>query len=54
MTDPFERLHEITQERDMLTNEWVQEIRALRALGFSTRAIAQAAGVSHTTVWERS
>lgn len=54
MSDPFNRLRELARARDKATHEWVKEIRALRALGFSVRAIAEAAGVSHDTVWRRS
>jgi transposase-like protein len=54
MLDPFERLRSLSKSRHELTHEWLSEIKALRALGFSVRAIAQAAGVSHNTVFRRS
>jgi hypothetical protein len=52
MTDPFAKLRRLAANRDKARHEWLTEIKALRAAGFSVRAIAGAAGVSHDTVWK--
>jgi hypothetical protein len=54
MEDPFATIRMLSDKRHQLTYEWVQEMKALRAAGYSVRAIAQVAGVSHDTVWKRS
>ena len=54
MTDPFAKIRDLSAARQKLTYEWVQEMKALRAAGYSVRAIAQVAGVSHDTVWKRA
>ena len=53
MSDPFAALRKATLAREHAEYEWLQEIHALRALGFSTRAIASVAGVSHDAIWRR-
>lgn len=50
--DPFAKMRLLTSKKKDATDEWRFEIRNLRAAGFSTRAIAAAAGVSHDTVWK--
>ena len=50
-SDPFQPLRRATLARERAEYEWYREVEQLRALGFSVRAIAQAAGVSHDTVW---
>jgi hypothetical protein len=52
--DPFEKMRRLARSRQTVTNEWVQEMKALRAAGFSVRTIAEAAMVSHDTVWKKS
>jgi hypothetical protein len=54
MEDPFATIKMLAYKRNQVTNDWVQEIKALRAAGYSVRAIAEVAGVSHDTVWKRS
>ena len=54
MTDPFVKLRQLAYDRSNVDWAFREEIAALRAAGFSTRAIAQAAGVSHDTVWRWS
>jgi transposase-like protein len=54
MSDPFAKMREVSKKRDKVTYEWVQEMKALRAAGYSVRTIAEVAGVSHDTVWKRS
>ena len=49
--DPFDFIRRLTARREQAEYEWQREVSALRSLGFSTRAIAQAAGVSHDTIW---
>lgn len=53
MTDPFAPLRRTTAAREHAEYEWNREIIALHALGFSTRAIAEVAGVSHDSIWRR-
>lgn len=50
--DPFEGLRDAALVRAQATERWRKEVRAARAMGFSLRAIAEAAGVSHDTVWK--
>ena len=50
--DPFEGLRAAAQDRLTADQRWREEVRAVRALGFSLRVIAEAAGVSHDTVWK--
>lgn len=54
MSDPFEKIRKLSQAKTDVTHEWVQEMKTLRAAGYSVRAIAQVAGVSHDTVWKRA
>ena len=51
--DPFDRLRTLTAKKRQASAEWHEELKALRAAGFSVRAIASAAGVSHDTVWKK-
>jgi lambda repressor-like predicted transcriptional regulator len=53
MSDPFDKIRKLAAKRDEIKHEWSQEVKALHAAGFSLRAIASAAGVSHDTVWKR-
>ena len=53
MEDPFATIKLLAHKRDQVKHEWSQEVKALHAAGFSLRAIASAAGVSHDTVWKR-
>ena len=51
MTDPFSKLRTAARERERAHHEWQQEVKAAHAAGFSLRAVAEIAGVSHDTVW---
>ena len=51
MTDPFQKVRELASRRSAADWSLREEIVQLRAAGFSLRAIGQAAGVSHDTVW---
>jgi hypothetical protein len=51
MTDPFSKLRKAAREREKAHHEWQQEVKAAHAAGFSLRAVAEIAGVSHDTVW---
>ena len=50
--DPFEKVRTLTMRRENASEAWREEVRYLKACGFSTRAIAQVAGVSHDTIWK--
>ena len=52
MTDPFDVIRRLADERSDADWRWRCEVLNLKAAGFSTRAIAQAAGVSHDTIWK--
>jgi transposase-like protein len=43
----------LAAKREQVQNDWSQEVKALHAAGYSLRAIAEVAGVSHDTVWKR-
>lgn len=53
MSDPFATIRELARQRRMLQHEWSDEVKQLHAAGYSLRAIAEAAGVSHDTVYRR-
>ena len=50
--DPFDTIRKLTDQREDADWAWRSEVLNLKAAGFSTRAIAQVAGVSHDTVWK--
>jgi len=52
MDDPFGKIRTLTMRREQVQDEWRFEVLNLKAAGFSLRAIAQAAGVSHDTIWK--
>lgn len=52
MTDPFDKIRLLTLRRESASDNWREELLLLRAAGWSTRAIAEVAGVSHETVWK--
>ena len=52
MSDPFENIRALTDRREQADWAWRCEVMNLRAAGYSTRAIAQVAGVSHDTIWK--
>jgi lambda repressor-like predicted transcriptional regulator len=43
----------LAAKREQVQHDWSQEVKALHAAGYSLRAIAEVAGVSHDTVWKR-
>ena len=53
MSDPFEGLRKAAKKREQAKHEWEQEVKAAHAAGFSLRAVAEAAGVSHDTIWKQ-
>lgn len=53
MSDPFTEIRMLAKKRQDVQHEWSQEIKHLHAAGYSLRAIAEAAGVSHDTVWKK-
>ena len=52
MEDPFYTIRKLTDQREDADWAWRSEVLNLKAAGFSTRAIAQVAGVSHDTIWK--
>lgn len=52
MGDPFGKIRQLTMRREQALDEWRTEVLYLKAAGFSTRAIADVAGVSHDTIWK--
>jgi hypothetical protein len=52
MSDPFTELRIAAKQREACQQTWEFEVRAARAAGYSLRAIADVAGVSHDTVWK--
>ena len=53
MSDPFSTIRDLAAQRQALQHEWSTEVKQLHAAGYSLRAIAEAAGVSHDSVWRR-
>lgn len=53
MNDPFETLRNLSSSHRQAHAEFWSEIRALRAAGYSYRAIADVAGMSHNTVYRQ-
>ena len=53
MSDPFSKIRDLAAQREQVKHEWSQEVKALHAAGYSLRTIADAAGVSHDTIWKR-
>jgi len=54
MSDPFADLRRYADLREVAGDQLRDEIRALRAAGYSVRAIAQAANVAPDTAWRWS
>lgn len=52
MTDEFTALRKATEAKKKAQLAWEAEIVRMRKDGWSTRALADPAGVSHMTVWE--
>ena len=50
--DEFAALREFTRRKQKAQQDWENEVIRLRGNGWSTRALANPAGVSHMTVWE--
>lgn len=50
--DEFSTLRQATEAKRKAQLAWEAEIVRMRAAGWSTRALADPAGVSHMTVWE--
>jgi lambda repressor-like predicted transcriptional regulator len=50
-SDPFVKVRELADRREKSDWDWRFEVLNLKAAGFSLRAIADAAGVSHDTIW---
>jgi hypothetical protein len=51
VSDPFGKLRELAAKREQADWDWRFEVLNLKAAGYSLRAIADAAGVSHDTIW---
>jgi lambda repressor-like predicted transcriptional regulator len=51
VNDPFAQIRELAARREQSDWAWRFEVLHLKAAGFSLRAIADAAGVSHDTIW---
>lgn len=50
--DEFADLRKATRNKEQAILAWEAEVKKMRLSGWSTRAIADPAGVSHMTVWE--
>ena len=50
--DELAALREFTRRKQKAQQDWENEVIRLRNNGWSTRALANPAGVSHMTVWE--
>ena len=50
--EEFAALREFTRRKHKAQQDWENEVIRLRKSGWSTRALATPAGVSHMTVWE--
>jgi len=54
MSDPFAEVRRLADLKTVHADLLRDEVRALRAAGYSVRTIAQAANVSHDTAWRWS
>jgi DNA-binding NarL/FixJ family response regulator len=52
MTDPFATIRTLAARCEDADCAWRLEVLNLKAAGYSLRAIAEAAGVSHDTIWK--
>ena len=50
--DEFAALREFTRRKRKAQQDWENEVLRLKQAGWSTRALADPAGVSHMTIWE--
>jgi len=50
--DEFANLRSITARKMKVQLEWEDEIRRMNRAGWSTRTLADPAGVSHMKIWE--
>ena len=52
MVDEFAELRAATRRKQEAQVAWEKELVRMRRAGWSTRVLADPAGVSHMTVWE--
>jgi len=50
--DEFATLRTLTVQKRKAQQEWENEVIRLKRAGWSTRSLADPAGVSHMTIWE--